>query len=187
MTGASVARFMASLFEDHPLSECRLLDPGAGTGALSRAFLDRWAAGELHFDSAVLHAYELDPRLRPILSEALHRYQEHLKLSLEIIPGDFIEHATCLFAPSAGEFTHVILNPPYKKINSSSDHRSMLSKAGIETVNLYSAFLALAISLTADAGQIVAIVPRSFCNGPYYRPFREFLLERSLHRPNAPL
>jgi adenine-specific DNA-methyltransferase len=179
MTGASVARFMASLFEDRPLSECRLLDPGAGMGALSCAFLDRWVAGELHFDSATLHAYELDPKLQPILSETLQRYQEHLKLSVEIIPGDFIEHATCLFAPSAAEFTHVILNPPYKKINSSSHHRSMLSKAGIETVNLYSAFLALAISLTATAGQIVAIVPRSFCNGPYYRPFREFLFERT--------
>jgi hypothetical protein len=23
-------------------------------------------------------------------------------------------------------------------------------------------------------GQIVAIIPRSFCNGPYYRPFRDF-------------
>jgi adenine-specific DNA-methyltransferase len=27
-------------------------------------------------------------------------------------------------------------------------------------------------------GEVVAIVPRSFCNGLYYRPFREWLLER---------
>lgn len=25
----------------------------------------------------------------------------------------------------------------------------------------------------------MAIIPRSFCNGPYYRPFREFLLARA--------
>jgi len=179
MTGANIARFMASLFEDRPLRVCRLLDPGAGMGALSCAFLDRWAAGELRFDSVELHAYELDPKLRILLSETLHRNQEYLKLSLDIIPGDFIEHATCLFDPAGGEYTHVILNPPYKKINSNSHHRSMLRQAGIETVNLYSAFLALAISLAAKDGQIVAIVPRSFCNGPYYRPFREFLFERT--------
>ena len=170
---------MASLFKDNPQKECRLLDPGAGMGALSCAFLDRWAGGELRFDAVELHAYEVDPELRAILSETVHRYQAHLKLSLQIIPGDFIEHATSLFDPAAGEFSHLILNPPYKKINSSSRHRSMLRQAGIETVNLYSAFLALAISLAAKDGQIVAIVPRSFCNGPYYRPFREFLFDRA--------
>lgn len=26
-------------------------------------------------------------------------------------------------------------------------------------------------------GQIVAIIPRSFCNGPYYKPFRELILK----------
>jgi adenine-specific DNA-methyltransferase len=28
----------------------------------------------------------------------------------------------------------------------------------------------------------VAIIPRSFCNGPYYRPFRDFILERAAIR-----
>jgi hypothetical protein len=53
---------------------------------------------------------------------------------------------------------------------------------GIETVNLYSAFVALAVALAAPRGQIVAIIPRSFCNGPYYRPFRDFILERAAIR-----
>jgi hypothetical protein len=37
----------------------------------------------------------------------------------------------------------------------------------------------LAVAQAAPGGQIVAIIPRSFCNGPYYRPFRDFILERS--------
>jgi adenine-specific DNA-methyltransferase len=49
-------------------------------------------------------------------------------------------------------------------------------------VNLYSAFVALAVALAAPGGQIVAIIPRSFCNGPYYRPFRDFILERAAIR-----
>jgi hypothetical protein len=57
-----------------------------------------------------------------------------------------------------------------------------LRRAGIETVNLYSAFVALALALTAPGGQLVAIVPRSFCNGPYYRAFREFILTRAAIR-----
>jgi adenine-specific DNA-methyltransferase len=31
----------------------------------------------------------------------------------------------------------------------------------------------------ADGGEIVAIIPRSFCNGLYYRPFREWILEKA--------
>ncbi len=54
--------------------------------------------------------------------------------------------------------------------------------AGIETVNLYSAFVALALTLMQPGGQLVAIIPRSFCNGPYYRPFRAFLLRHAALR-----
>jgi adenine-specific DNA-methyltransferase len=178
MTGSRVARFMASLFEDRPPSACRLLDPGAGIGALSCAFLDRWSSGGLSFESVDLHAFELDPKLISLLSEALSGYQRHLNLRQNVVLGDFIAQATTLFGGVPAGFTHAILNPPYKKINSDSRHRLMLRRAGIETVNLYSAFVALSVSLVAPGGQIVAIVPRSFCNGPYYRPFREFLLNR---------
>ncbi|MFZ6755574.1 Eco57I restriction-modification methylase domain-containing protein, partial [Undibacterium sp. Dicai25W] len=66
---------------------------------------------------------------------------------------------------------------PYKKISSSSEHRNELRKAKIETVNLYSAFLALSIKLMEKGGQVIAIIPRSFCNGPYYKPFRELILK----------
>lgn len=48
---------------------------------------------------------------------------------------------------------------------------------GIETVNLYSAFVWLTISHLVENGEIVAITPRSFCNGAYFRPFRKSLLE----------
>jgi adenine-specific DNA-methyltransferase len=30
-----------------------------------------------------------------------------------------------------------------------------------------------------EKGEVVAIIPRSFCNGPYFKPFREFLFERT--------
>jgi len=35
-----------------------------------------------------------------------------------------------------------------------------------ETSNLYTAFLAIAIKLLEPGGELVAITPRSFCNGP---------------------
>jgi adenine-specific DNA-methyltransferase len=71
----------------------------------------------------------------------------------------------------------------HKELNDSlSPHRLLLRQAEIETVNLYSAFVALALAMMSPGGQIVAIIPRSFCNGPYYRPFRDFILERAAIR-----
>ena len=68
------------------------------------------------------------------------------------------------------------MNPPYKKINTGSSARSHARRFGVETVNLYSAFVAAALAQMKSGGQVVAIIPRSFANGPYYKPFREFVL-----------
>ncbi|MCX6594817.1 MAG: Eco57I restriction-modification methylase domain-containing protein [Acidobacteria bacterium] len=182
MTPAPVARFMASIFPPTSLANCYLLDAGAGMGSLSCAFLDRWAAGDqLHFDKVEVEAYEIDGALRGHLEQTLANYGGQLPLTYRIHAEDFI-HAAALQTLRPRRFTHAILNPPYKKINSLSAHRSILRQAGIETVNLYSAFVALALALMQTNGQLVAIIPRSFCNGPYYRPFREFILRRAALR-----
>lgn len=178
MTPSSVARFMASLFPPSTRQTCRLLDAGAGVGALSCAFLDRWVTGGFDFESVEATTYEIDEKLRTHLAQHLAGYS---RVTPRIIAGDYIELATAEGLQDRG-YTHAILNPPYKKINNQSAHRLALRSVGIETVNLYSAFVALAVGEAAPGGQIVAIIPRSFCNGPYYRPFRNFILERAAIR-----
>lgn len=178
MTPSSVARFMASLFPPSTLQTCRLLDAGAGVGALSCAFLDRWEKGGFGFESVEATAYEIDDNLRGHLAQHLAGYS---RVTPRIVAGDYIKLATAEGLQDRG-YTHAILNPPYKKISSKSAHRLALRTVGIETVNLYSAFVALAVGEAALGGQIVAIIPRSFCNGPYYRPFRDFILERAAIR-----
>lgn len=81
-----------------------------------------------------------------------------------------------LFSSAAPSFNVAIANPPYKKISTSSTERSALRSVGLETSNLYTAFIGLLSRLLEDGGQLVAITPRSFCNGPYFRPFREEFL-----------
>jgi adenine-specific DNA-methyltransferase len=186
MTPSRVAAFMASLFPklDPDSVPIHLLDAGAGIGSLSAAFLDRWLPDGASPLSVT--AFEIDPVLRARLANTLASYQESCPLGARIVATDFIEAAVNWLQFQDGpRFTHAILNPPYKKISSQSRHRHLLRAVGIETVNLYSAFIALAVALMAPGGQIVAIIPRSFCNGPYYKPFRAFLLNhcalRHLH------
>lgn len=177
---------MAGLFPDSE-GFCRLLDAGAGIGSLSAAFLEKWRTGGFHFQSVGLDAFEIDSTLHPHLTRTFVKYSHSGDFIANIRGDDFIHAATealsgSLFSQPVEFYTHAILNPPYKKINSRSAYRLALRRVGIETVNLYSAFVALAVAMAAPSGQIVAIIPRSFCNGPYYRPFRDFILERAAIR-----
>lgn len=185
MTSARVADFMASLFQPQSFEVIRLLDAGAGVGSLTAAFLEHCFAQTVTTRRIELTVYEIDPLLRTYLEALLAYYQTRaeqsgLELKADLCAVDFIEDAVDrILYWNTQNFTHAILNPPYKKILSNSQHRKSLRAVQIETVNLYSAFVALAIDLMADGGEIVAIVPRSFCNGPYYRPFRERLLGKT--------
>lgn len=188
MTPTKIAHFMASLFDRSKLEDIRLLDPGAGLGALSTAFLDACFLND-KMRRAELVAYEIDPFLKNRLETHLEKYSNSSSL-FHILEKDFIEEAVDLIlSKNFKKFTHAILNPPYKKINSQSRHRHLLQSIGIETVNLYTAFLALTVHLVEDGGEIVAIIPRSFCSGSYYRSFREWLLKntsiKQIHLFNA--
>lgn len=178
-TPARTAAFMAGLFQDTPHPRAVLLDAGAGIGSLSCAFFERCMQGGLNINEIHLSAYELDESLHSALTRSLSGYLHKIPMSFDIFGGDFIAAAVNEIQRESACFTHAVLNPPYKKIGSRSSHRLLLRSAGIETVNLYSAFVAAALLLMAPGGQLVAIVPRSFCNGPYYRPFRDFLFQHA--------
>ncbi len=74
------------------------------------------------------------------------------------------------------------MNPPYRKLARNSYERNLLRLAGIDVPNLYAAFVSLGIRLLAPGGQLVAITPRSFTNGPYFKAFRRDLLSRTTFR-----
>ena len=192
-TPAGIAQFMARLFVQNTNSKCRLLDAGAGIGSLSAAYLGRCVSGDFEFTDVSVDAFEIDHRLHHSLNRTLDEYRRRVALHgvrvVTTIRGqDFVYAAVdslsnSLFSERIPRYTHAILNPPYRKIRSDSSYRSALRSVGIETVNLYSAFVALALSLLDEEhGQLVVIIPRSFCNGPYYRPFRNHILSRAALR-----
>lgn len=190
-TPPAVARLMASLFHQPP-DEVRLLDAGAGVGALTAAFVENMLTRRQRPRRIHVTAYENETRFRPYLEQTLKNCralcQSHdVTFLYTIKTEDFIASAATILRPRLFDRDHrrfncAILNPPYKKINSKSHTRQLLSEAGIETVNLYTAFLALAIKLLQPNGQLVAITPRSFCNGPYYKSFRRFFADEMAFR-----
>jgi len=172
MTPENIATFMATWLEPRKKNQMRVLDAGAGRGALSRALGQVWEGQGITLENTHLTLFEMDQVLCSELSVDMG----------DVGFGEVELHASDYILESASKqqtspYTHAILNPPYKKISSKSDHRLALRSCGVETGNLYSGFVALALQQLTDGGQLVAIIPRSFCNGPYFKPFRKMLLE----------
>jgi adenine-specific DNA-methyltransferase len=164
--------------------EVRLIDPGAGIGALTAAFVAEALSRQVQPTLISATCFEVDDgmakHLRGTLENCAEACAEHgVTFTSKIIPDDYILASSEPLLADSLSFNRAILNPPYGKINTSSRWRSALRKSGIETVNLYSAFVALAVNQLEDGGELLAITPRSFCNGPYYEPFRHHLLSNT--------
>ncbi len=184
LTPIVVASFMASLFSKPSKKTIHLLDAGAGVGSLTIAFLEIIKKHLTTVKSVQITGYDLDAMLLKYMDKNVQHYKELFAdkgtcLNLDLHNHDFIEDAAFVLQMGNPSFTHAILNPPYKKINSDSTHRKLLRQVGIETVNLYSAFVALSILLLEDKGELVAIIPRSFCNGNYYKSFRKIITDNT--------
>ncbi|MBN8724348.1 MAG: Eco57I restriction-modification methylase domain-containing protein [Acidobacteria bacterium] len=186
-TPLTIARLMASMFQQ-PKPLIRLLDAGAGVGTLSAAFLSQALKWGSKPKSISIAAYEIDPLLADYLNDTTKALafvceQQGIKFSTNVYQQDFIKAGVeflskGLFSTQPPTFNFAILNPPYFKIKSDSETRRLLRSVDIETTNLYTAFLSIVICLLEPKGELVAITPRSFCNGPYFKPFRKLLLSK---------
>ena len=185
-TPQKIAQFMACVFAERP-SRLNILDAGAGIGSLSAALVVEACQWNPKPSAITITAYEIDPTLTAYLHITLGYCQEvcrqeEIRFEYEVVQDDFIRAAVDTLSGSTlfslrKSFNAAILNPPYRKINTASTTRRLLRKVGVETTNLYAAFLWLTIRLLEPNGELIAITPRSFCNGPYFLPFREVLLK----------
>lgn len=193
LSSAAIADLMASMLA------CReptinMLDAGAGVGSLFSAVVAMLCERPEPPQTITVTAYELDDLLLPYLAETMDLCRsacERVGIDFQgsIHNVDFIEASVAMLrpglfgSPTLPSINCVILNPPYLKIHSSSTMRERLQQLGIETSNLYTGFMAAAMRLLQPGGEFVAITPRSFCNGPYFRRFRQdFLTTLSLRR-----
>lgn len=167
----------------------RVLDPGAGVGALTAALVATLAARDVPPARIELTAVETDPVLLPELHATLRACadvcaERGIACAWRVAYEDFVAQGVAsldgsLFAGgAAAQYDAVITNPPYRKVGARSAERRALDRLGVPVTNLYAAFVAVAVRLLAPGGELVAITPRSWCNGTYFRAFREALLER---------
>ncbi len=186
-TPSNIAKMMAEMF--FPFSESvNLLDPGAGIGILSAAFVSTAIASSNRPKKINITAFEVDSNLILELNRTLENCRdfcrtENVDFQFEIRQEDFILSSSqsisgknSFFPIEESNYNYAILNPPYRKINAGSKTYRVLKNIGIETTNLYTAFISLVMRLVVPGSEMVAIIPRSFCNGTYFKSFRKELL-----------
>ena len=178
----SLSKLMASMFK-YPSQEIEILDPGAGIGSLFVACVEEIVSQELKPKKISITAYEIDKSLYVYLEDSIKQCEKlcennQIKFSADLIRKDFIvDVISKLTNPGRKFYSHIIINPPYKKINSFSKEYKILKNADIDSTNLYTAFIALSEKILQKEGQMVFISPRSFCNGSYFQSFRKKFLD----------
>lgn len=178
-TPGAAAEFIASMPQIPMQQTYRVLDPGAGSGILSAALIERILS--INPDASIeLIAVERDPLMIPHLEQTLRQARDIAphRISTAIEHADFILDSVGLYPTIdiADSIDIAILNPPYGKLPATSEHRKAMKAFGTDAPNLYAAFLALTTATLKPGGQLVAITPRSFCNGPYFGEFRKSFL-----------
>lgn len=185
-TSPETAAFMAGLFslQDLP-SEIKVLDPGAGTGILAAALVQRLAT-ERQVQKICLVCYENDPEVLPVLEANLQYLAKALgrRFSFEIREENYILSQKDAFngKPCTDEVTGescdlVIENPPYLKISRDSAEALAMPEVVHGAPNLYFLFAAMSLFNLKDQGQMVCIIPRSWTSGAYFTAFRAYFLK----------
>lgn len=157
LTPMPVAEQATSLFT-HSDKPVHILDLGSGTGILGAVTARQAAPG-----SSVL-AIEQDDKLASASELSLAQVCDRTKVINTSVFNVLLN----------AEFDRVILNPPYKKIRPIT---IPTSRGELKITNLYAAFLVIAVQALSEGGECVAIIPRSWMNGAYFKDFRKWLLD----------
>lgn len=180
-TGAPVSNYMASLFDEDSIpDEVTVLDAGAGAGILTIST----ALYCIEKGKKSVHAvlYEIDDNALEVLGKSM----EDLKGFIEAQDGQFTYEIRnkdfVLDRPDQKGESYDIscINPPYFKYNSKTSPYAVATTDLYKgNPNIYASFMAVVINSLKPKGQMVAIVPRSYLNGLYFKGFRQFLFKNT--------
>ena len=183
-TKKDTARLMADMIiTDENKTAYTILDPGAGTGILSAAAVEKICKSAPKCEQIFLTCYENDPVFLPMLEDNLERIRKkcrhdyNVKLFVTIYPENYLidskKHYTVTFFDVVEDkYDIVICNPPTDLCYKNSEEADAIG--GISQLKLSRAFLfaSLAKSHVEDGGQLIMLLPTTFASAAALAPIR---------------
>ena len=182
-TSPETAAFMADLFAIPLQESISILDPGAGSGVLSVALIER-LQNVPSIKKIKLVCYENDPNILALLQSNLEWACAYSKkeISYQIITENYILSQTSDYNfmfdanPTPEKYDCVIGNPPYMKVAKDAPEALAMPDVCYGAPNLYFLFASMSLFNLRDDGEMVYIIPRSWTSGAYFKKFRQEFL-----------
>ena len=183
-TSLETAMFMAEMFDfSNCGDEVSVLDPGAGTGILTAAFVDRVFKENPNIRITIT-CYETDTEVLFVLKNNLEHLKNTFKDSLNyrIIEEDYILSQSndfqenLLASKNPEKYDYVIGNPPYLRVMRDNPSAIAMPKVVHGAPNLYFLFASMSLFNLKNDAEMVYIIPRSWTSGAYFKAFREYFL-----------
>lgn len=176
-TPGFVTNFIANNLIDLARGSYNILDVAAGVGNIGAA-VGIVVSQQTASSGNVLHAVEVDHDLVKECESLLNSVLSDTSVDYKVYARDFLELFS-EFKLNNLRFNSIVMNPPYKKFSRKDYDYLKLASSNIEySPNLYSIMMSCALELLTDDGELIAIVPRSFCSGALFHSFRKKIVKQ---------
>ena len=194
-TKKDTARLMANMLElDGEREAYTLLVPGAGTGILAAAVVEKICKDAPRCRQIFVTCYENDERFIPMLEDNLERIRKKCRhdYDVRLYPTVYKEnylteskthYTVTFFDEVADKFDIIIQNPPAELYEKNSEEA--LSVGGVTQLKVGAQYLFTRLAAThlEDGGQLVTVLPTSAATASAMTSFRKELAEElSLRR-----
>ena len=176
------AALMSVLCRPTAADTVSILDPGAGTGILSAALMERLCRSQTPPKLIELTCYENDAMMLPMLEYNLVRLRRRMRhdYGVKLVYTVRTENFILAAADEAGGFyDYVIQNPPSELLSKDSAEVEALSSLCAGATDIAFLFLAMGMKMLKDGGEMVAFIPTAYARGVYLDRIRLYLMERS--------
>ncbi len=185
------AALMADMLSLPQGERVHVLDPGAGTGILSAAVIERLAKGG-HTKEIFLDCYETETTFLPMLQDNLerirkkcyHDYKVRVRYTVKaenyilaqgkMTPDD--PHTAML---DKTYYDIVIMNAPHGLVKAGSEEYAICRRLCSGETDLCYLFAAAAAAALAPGGEAVMALPVVFSSGAYLGKIRQYMFSRA--------